>query len=125
MSKMQRDTEILLQRNEEAEAKRLSTPLGDARITKALALLHEAYDACSKDGVIYKGPVLRIVGDAIRLLDAERHTESEKRAIPDFEGMIDNAAGASQSRELLDDQITRGAVKANIYDPLVELLRKK
>lgn len=43
--------------------------------------------------------------------------------IPDFDGMIDNAAGASQSRELLDDAITRGAVKANIYDPLVRLIQ--
>lgn len=44
------------------------------------------------------------------------------RTIPDFDGMCDNAAGASQSRELLDDKITREAVKLNIYDPLVALL---
>lgn len=47
-----------------------------------------------------------------------------QRKIPDFDGLCDNAAGASQSRELLDDKITRGAVKANIYDPLVDLLRE-
>jgi hypothetical protein len=44
--------------------------------------------------------------------------------IPDFEGLIDNAAGASQSRELLDDPITRAAVKANVYDRLIEIIRR-
>ena len=49
-------------------------------------------------------------------------SERARVQVPDFEGMIDNAAGASQSHELLKDKITREAVKANVYDPLVRLI---
>ena len=40
------------------------------------------------------------------------------------EGLIDNAAGASQSHELLEDKILRGAVQLNCIDPLRKRIKE-
>lgn len=37
----------------------------------------------------------------------------------DIERLIDNAATASQNRTLIDDPVTREAIKRNIIDPLL------